>query len=198
MHRVRRTACHAEGRGFESHQTLFKRPAFAGLFCVRSRLVRLRRVGLTPDSPRGPSSAFQGKRPVCRPILVRPNRSTSAGLQRSRVPPAGCNATILWTAPAGAIPAVAVLGAQSGFSPETARSTSPLLSVGKQTSAYLGWAAGCRAQQAPRGDVGDCSVSREAAVRVRCRRRLVPRLEALAQGCRGQSAALPRARASQR
>ena len=38
-----RSACHAEGRGFESHQPLRKRPAFAGLFRGRSRLVRLRR-----------------------------------------------------------------------------------------------------------------------------------------------------------
>lgn len=34
---------HAEGRGFESHQPLPRRPAFAGLFCGGSRLVRLRR-----------------------------------------------------------------------------------------------------------------------------------------------------------
>jgi hypothetical protein len=27
-----RSACHAEGRGFESHQPLSRRPAFAGLF----------------------------------------------------------------------------------------------------------------------------------------------------------------------
>jgi hypothetical protein len=100
-------------------------------FCVRSRLVRLRRVGLTPDSPRADRRPFQEKRPVCRSILVRPNRSPSAGLQKvgcsaccGRYPDSCCNGTILRTAPAGAIPAVAVLGGQSGFSPETARSTS--------------------------------------------------------------------------
>ena len=82
------TACHAEGRGFESHQPLSKRPAFAGLFCVRSRLVRLRRVGLTPDSPRADRPPFPGKCPVCRLILVRPNRSPSAGLQKVECSPA--------------------------------------------------------------------------------------------------------------
>ena len=115
---VARSACHAEGRGFESLQPLRKTPAFAGLFDVRSRLVRLRRVGLTPDSPRADRRPFQEKRPVCRPILVRPNRSPSAGLQKvrcsaccDRYPDSCCNGTILRTAPTGAIPAVAVLGA---------------------------------------------------------------------------------------
>jgi mono/diheme cytochrome c family protein len=37
------SACHAEGRGFESLQPLSKSPAFAGLFGGRSRPVRLRR-----------------------------------------------------------------------------------------------------------------------------------------------------------
>ena len=39
---------------------------------------------LTPDSQRADRRPFQGKRPVCRPILVRPNRSPSAGLQNVR------------------------------------------------------------------------------------------------------------------
>ena len=71
---------------------------------------------------------FQEKRPVCRSILARPNRSPSAGLQKvrcpaccGRYPDSCCNGTILRTAPGGAIPAVAVLEGQSGFSPETAR-----------------------------------------------------------------------------
>jgi hypothetical protein len=38
-----RSACHAEGRGFESHQPLPRRPAFAGLFRGSRRLVRVRR-----------------------------------------------------------------------------------------------------------------------------------------------------------
>jgi hypothetical protein len=42
-----RSACHAEGRGFESLQPLSKRPAFAGLFRGRSRLVRLRHRTMT-------------------------------------------------------------------------------------------------------------------------------------------------------
>jgi hypothetical protein len=37
------SACHAEGRGFESLQPLRKSPAFASLFRAPSRLVRLRR-----------------------------------------------------------------------------------------------------------------------------------------------------------
>jgi hypothetical protein len=40
---IPRSACHAEGRGFESLQPLPKRSAFAGLFHTCSRLVRLRR-----------------------------------------------------------------------------------------------------------------------------------------------------------
>jgi hypothetical protein len=44
------SACHAEGRGFKSLQPLSERPAFAGLFGLGSWLVRLGRVGLTPDS----------------------------------------------------------------------------------------------------------------------------------------------------
>jgi hypothetical protein len=78
----------------------------------------------------GRSSAFQRKPPVCRPILLRPNPNPSARLQRSvfaccgRHPDSYFSGTILRTAPAGAIPTVAALGGQSGFSPETARSTS--------------------------------------------------------------------------
>jgi hypothetical protein len=83
-----RSACHAEGRGFESHQPLRKKPVFAGFFCVRSRLVRLRRVGPTPDSPRADRRPFQRRSPVCRPILVRPNPSPSAGLQKVGCSPA--------------------------------------------------------------------------------------------------------------
>jgi hypothetical protein len=56
-------------------------------FSWRSRLVRLRRVGLTPDSPRPDRPPFQGKSAVCRPIPVRPNRSPSEGLQK-----VGCSA----------------------------------------------------------------------------------------------------------
>jgi hypothetical protein len=61
-----------------------------------SRLVRLRRVGLTPDSPRADRRPFQGKRPVCRPIAVRPNRSPSAGLQT-----VGCFCLLAATARSG-------------------------------------------------------------------------------------------------
>ena len=41
-----------------------------------------------------------------------------------RYPDQYCSGTIQRTAPAGAIPAVAALGGQSGFSPENGRSTS--------------------------------------------------------------------------
>src|SRR5215208_1734459 len=52
------SACHAEGRGFESLQPLSKRPAFTGLFSGRSRLVRLRHRTMTGQScPRRLASA---------------------------------------------------------------------------------------------------------------------------------------------
>ena len=76
------TACHAEGRGFESLQPLPKRPAFAGLFRLGSRLVPLHRAGLIPDSRLDDRRRFQAKRPVCRPILACSNRSPSAGPQK--------------------------------------------------------------------------------------------------------------------
>jgi hypothetical protein len=44
------SACHAEGRGFESLQPLSKRPAFAGRFRGRSRVVRLRHRTMTGQS----------------------------------------------------------------------------------------------------------------------------------------------------
>jgi hypothetical protein len=68
-----RSACHAEGRGFESLQPLSENLCFAGVFCCGSRLVPLRPVGLIPDSRPADRRRLQGKRPVCRPILVRPN-----------------------------------------------------------------------------------------------------------------------------
>ena len=121
------SACHAEGRGFESLQPLLRRPAIAGLLCVRSRLVRLRRVGLIPDSRSADRRPFQRKPPVCRPILVRPNPSPSARLQEIGVRPAAAvtpipaaNGTIPWTAPAGRGPCGPVR-----FQSGTATSTSP-------------------------------------------------------------------------
>ena len=48
LRRVPPSACHAEGRGFESLQPLPGRPAFAGLFRACSRLMRL----LAPDRNR--------------------------------------------------------------------------------------------------------------------------------------------------
>jgi hypothetical protein len=56
------SACHAEGRGFESLQPLSKRPAFAGLFRCGSRLVPLHPVGLIPDSRCADRRGLQGKR----------------------------------------------------------------------------------------------------------------------------------------
>jgi hypothetical protein len=47
-----RTACQAEGRGFESLQPLSRRPAFAGLFRSASQQVRLHRRGPIVDRPR--------------------------------------------------------------------------------------------------------------------------------------------------
>jgi hypothetical protein len=63
---------------------LSKRPVFAGLFCVRSRLVPLHPVGLIPGLAIRRSSAASRKTAVCRPILVRPNWSHSAGPQTHR------------------------------------------------------------------------------------------------------------------
>jgi hypothetical protein len=80
---ARASACHAEGRGFESLQPLPKRSAFAGLFRRGSRQVRLRRVGLKPDSRPADRRRLQRKRPVRSPIPGRPNRSPSAGPQKT-------------------------------------------------------------------------------------------------------------------
>jgi hypothetical protein len=81
-----------------------KGPHLQAFFRVRSRLVRLRRVGLAPDSPLADRRPFQEKRPVCRSILVRPNRSPSAGLQKvecsaccGRWPAVPANGTFLHT-----------------------------------------------------------------------------------------------------
>ena len=68
--------------GFDSHQPLSEDLCFAGIFRCGSRLVLLHQVGLTPDSRSADRRRLQGKCPVCRPILVRPNRSHSAGLQK--------------------------------------------------------------------------------------------------------------------
>ena len=67
---------------FDSHQPLSEDLCFAGIFRCGSRLVLLHQVGLTPDSRSADRRRLQGKCPVCRPILVRPNRSHSAGLQK--------------------------------------------------------------------------------------------------------------------
>jgi hypothetical protein len=58
-----RSACHAEGRGFESLQPLRRRPAFAGLFRGRSRLVRLRRRAPNrhPAAKRGGCASEQAR-----------------------------------------------------------------------------------------------------------------------------------------
>jgi hypothetical protein len=81
-HRVPRAACHARRWRVRIPSAASKRPVFAGLFRVISRVVRLRRVGLTPDSPRADRRRIQGKRRVRRPIVARPNRSPSAGPQK--------------------------------------------------------------------------------------------------------------------
>jgi hypothetical protein len=60
----------------------FQKAGISRPFCVRSRLVHLRRVGLTPDSPRADRRPSQEKRSVCSLIRVRPNRSPSVGLQK--------------------------------------------------------------------------------------------------------------------
>ena len=143
-------------------QPLRKRRVFAGLLCVRSRLVRLRRVGLTPDSPR-PIVGRSKENPlfagpfwfVRTQVLLRACRRS--GVRLLRPLPPDCSGTIQRTAPAGAIPAVAALRGQSGFSPETTRT----LCRGSHTGGHRRgcrfpsatrrsartWAAGCRPQQ---------------------------------------------------
>jgi hypothetical protein len=58
-----------------------RRPAFAGLFRWRSRLVRLHPAGLIPDSRPPIAGDFKEIGRLAGPILARPNRSHCAGLQ---------------------------------------------------------------------------------------------------------------------
>jgi hypothetical protein len=103
---------------------------FAGIFRCGSRLVPLHPVGLIPDSRSADRRRLQGKRPVCRPISFVQTEVILQACRRSGVRLLRplrrlvLQGTIQRTAPAGAIPTVAVLGGQSGFSPETARRTS--------------------------------------------------------------------------
>jgi hypothetical protein len=127
---IPRSACHAKGRGFESLQPLSRRPAFAGLLRWGSRHVRLCRVGLKPDSRPADRHWCEGKRPLCRPIAVRPNRSPSAGPQKvecsgrcGRRPALPANGPFLRTDACRALPAIPILGGESDFSPDTVRST---------------------------------------------------------------------------
>ena len=65
---IPRSACHAEGRGFESLQPLSRRPAFAGLFHTCSRLLGLRTPG-----PRFRFRMPSGRRGA-RALRARPDR----------------------------------------------------------------------------------------------------------------------------
>jgi hypothetical protein len=60
------SACHAEGRGFESLQPLRKRPAFAGLFRVISWVVRLPSWGTESALARVPYRDSALKACLCR------------------------------------------------------------------------------------------------------------------------------------
>jgi hypothetical protein len=98
-----------------------KKLPFAALFRCGSRLVRLHPVGLISDSRSADRRRRQGKRPVCRPILVRPTEVSLQACRRSGVRPAAavtpdsyCGGTIQRTAPAGTKAAVAALRGQSG------------------------------------------------------------------------------------
>jgi hypothetical protein len=141
---------------------------------VRSRLVRLRRVGLTPDSPRADRRPFQEKRPVCRPILVRPNRSPSAGLQK-----VGCSAcAAVSPTPAATArscgqrpPARYQRSRSLGASPKTARSTSPRSAIRRAIApsavSFLRRPASEAAARSP--SRGACAVAVTRGHRRRCR-----------------------------
>jgi hypothetical protein len=175
------SACHAEGRGFESLQPLSGKACIcrpflsrqspcssasgrtdSGLAVRRSWAASSKTPGLQADSRSSELKSF------CRPAEGR--MFACCG----RSPDACGSGTIPGTAPAGAIPAVAVLGGQSGSSPVSVRKprgqprpasrrppashgtravrlssdgASPRvsLSIGNQAfCAHLGWAAGCR------------------------------------------------------
>jgi hypothetical protein len=111
-------ACHAEGRGFESLQPLQKRPAFAGLFCWGSCQVRLRPVGLKPDSRPADRRRLRGNaRYAGRFWVVRTEVPLQARRRSSVLPAAAVSRLALQTArsrermPADAIPAIPLLGA---------------------------------------------------------------------------------------
>jgi hypothetical protein len=129
----RSTACHAEGRGFESLQPLRERPSIRRSFCCaqsacasasgrtdsglaagRSSAAPRKTPCLQVDSGSSEPKSFCGPaeghvfgllRPLPRLLLRRHDPADSARWRVTRV---------------------AVLGGQSGFSPETARSTSPV------------------------------------------------------------------------
>ena len=76
--RASATACHAEGRGFESHQPLSEKGLQTGAFVgppSSSELLRPR--GLAEDRARGGYTRFETVR-ICRRILLRSNRCHSA------------------------------------------------------------------------------------------------------------------------
>jgi hypothetical protein len=83
--RIPRSACHAEGRGFESLQPLLRRPAFAGLFRVISRLMRLRSWGLKADWWGRPNVGALRKTPVCRHFVTTRTSDLRRGWRRSEV-----------------------------------------------------------------------------------------------------------------
>jgi hypothetical protein len=76
------SACHAEGRGFESLQPLRKALQFAGLFRLHSSLGLPRRRGLFEDRRRPqPAKARKGAHLQVNP--TRSNRGLSAGPQKA-------------------------------------------------------------------------------------------------------------------
>jgi hypothetical protein len=84
------SACHAEGRGFESLQPLQERPAFAGLFRGNSRLVRLLRAGPKPDPRQTGTYIRLEEAPVCREFwIVRTVDLLRRRRRRSRVRSSG-------------------------------------------------------------------------------------------------------------
>ena len=99
--------------------------------------MRLRRVGLTPDSPRADRRPFRENALFAGRFWFVRTEVLLRACRRSGVLPAGCNGTIRWIAPPGDTSARGPWG-QSGFSPKTGlQSGSVRKSRGQSTSSPL-------------------------------------------------------------
>jgi hypothetical protein len=117
-YRPPRSACHAEGRGFESLQPLLKRSVFAGPFLRAQSACASASSRTNSGLAPGRSSAVPKKTPCLQAHSGSSEPKSFCGPAERRVfaccgpyPYSYCSGTIQRTAPAGAIPPVAVLGA---------------------------------------------------------------------------------------